>query len=277
MSKPSASLSVQQKETLIVKLQNSRKYRGLAIPHETLLNLVEEAEKHEFNLMGIEKNVRLKLHNLVALYLGDPDYTLLQARLAGRKFPLNDRFLQDLCLETMKAHASTAERLPFLPGFYQTIFEITGMPSSILDLACGLNPFAIPWMNLPSKTHYYAYDLNQPRIDAIDAFLHAINQPGAAIHSDILVDSPQVQADVAFFFKEAHRFEQRKKGCNREFFAALQVQYLLVSLPTSNLTGRRDMLEQDRSLIEQSTTGTNWEVTELLFENEIVFCIRKSA
>ncbi len=32
---------------------------------------------------------------------------------------------------------------------------------------------------------------------------------------DILIKPPDVEADIAFFFKEAHRFEQRQHGCNR--------------------------------------------------------------
>jgi len=92
---------------------------------------------------------------------------------------------------------------------------------------------------------------------------------------DILLDPPQIQADVALFFKEAHRFEQREKGCNRAFWQALHVNWLLVSLPTENLTGTHSKLEQHRSLVRDTLSGLDWTVTEALFPGELVFCIRK--
>ena len=276
MVKQTASLSNEQTDTLINKLTGAKKYRSVSIPRETLEKLVEEAARNERDLATLEKTVRLKLHNLAALYLGDPDYASLARRLDGKIYQSEDVELREICLEALNAHVSTAERIPFLKEFYQRIFTFTGMPSRILDLACGLNPFAIPWMQLPVQTEYLAFDLNLPRVQALNNLFTSIRQPGAAIHQDILVEPPQEPADIAFFFKEAHRFEQRKKGCNRTFFTALPVKFLLVSLPTSNLTGSRGMLDQDRLLIAQATADTGWQVDELLFENEIVFGIRKT-
>ena len=113
-------------------------------------------------------------------------------------------------------------------------------------------------MGLSPSTRYFAYDLHQPRVELISAFLEKMHQPGAAVHADILVNIPQIQADVAFFFKEAHRFDQRQRGCNRHFFESLQVKYLLVSLPIVSLTGRHPKLDQDRRLIDQAISGKNW-------------------
>ncbi len=49
----------------------------------------------------------------------------------------------DLLNEILKTHSSTKERLTAYPSLYKRIFDITGKPSSILDLACGLNPFSL--------------------------------------------------------------------------------------------------------------------------------------
>jgi len=96
-----------------------------------------------------------------------------------------------------------------------------------------------------------------------------------AIHQDILVNPPAIEADVAFFFKEAHRFEQRRKGCNREFWQQIHARHLLVSLPTQNLTGTHPKTDQHRRLVMESIAGLPWQVQEIEFENEIVFCIGK--
>lgn len=277
MTKKHPEISAEFIEELTVKLGNSRKYRELHLPRETILDLIEQNRLVYPDPDDLDQVVRQKLHNLVATYLGDPDYPGIHQKLQEIAVSREPGELEELCIIVLKTHASTRERLPIMETFYEQLFAVTGMPATILDLACGLNPFAIPWMELSPGVRYLAYDLNQPRVDLINAFLEVIPQPGSAVHADILVDPPQTPADVAFFFKEAHRFDLRQKGCNREFFNALQVKHLLVSLPTLSLTGRHSKIDQDRRLIDHAVSGTNWDVQELVFDSEIVFCIRKSA
>ncbi len=276
LSKKSSVFTSDMIEDLVSRIAISRKYNRLGIPSQTIRDLVEQATRRSTNPSEIEKIVKEKLHNLVAPYLGDPDYSKLACELASLSRDINSPELKAWCLQVMRAHSSTRERIPILNDFYQRIFDVTGKPHSILDLACGLNPFSIPWMQLDHNTEYFAYDLHQPRIRLIDTFLQHIIQNGAGIHSDILVQPPKQKADLAFFFKEAHRFEQRQHGVNRTFFRSIPARTLLVSLPTANLTGRRSMLEQDRLLIDQSISGLKWKVQEILFQNEIVFYIEKS-
>jgi 16S rRNA (guanine(1405)-N(7))-methyltransferase len=183
--------------------------------------------------------------------------------------------VKEVCREILSSHASTKERLPILDEFYQRIFEHTGQPKIIFDLACALNPFALPWMNLPGGVKYYAYDLHQPRLEAINALFRLNHLPELAVHQDILLQPPTIEADVAFFFKEAHRFEIRQKGCNRAFWQQIKARHLLVSLPTASLTGRHSKVDQHRRLVYDTIAGLNWQVYEIEFENEMVFCIEK--
>jgi 16S rRNA (guanine(1405)-N(7))-methyltransferase len=263
-------------DDLIIKISNSRKYRELGVPAETIRDLIDQALKIDPNLDTAEKTVRQKMHNLIAPYLGDPDYAKYQERLMELPDNPEQTDINPLCTEILNSHVSTRERIPLLDEFFKTIFAVTGTPDTILDLACGLNPFSIPWMGLSPATRNFAYDLHQPRVELISAFMKKIHQPGLAVHADILVNAPQIQADVAYFFKEAHRFDQRQHGCNRHFFEILQVKYLLVSLPMVSLTGRHSKLDQDRRLIDQAISGKNWPVSELIVGNEIIFCIKKA-
>ncbi len=80
--------------------------------------------------------MREKLHNVVAPYLGDPDYEKLQTELTTLPGCLESPILKDWCLAVLGAHASTRERIPILEEFYSRIFEFTGKPHSIIDLAC---------------------------------------------------------------------------------------------------------------------------------------------
>jgi 16S rRNA (guanine(1405)-N(7))-methyltransferase len=264
-----------QLDEMAVQMCASPKYRALKIPVETAAQLLAaELPLHRSRKDAI-KAARQKLHQVAALYLGEPDHAAMQLQLDAAFQSGEAHLLKEVCRSILESHASTRERLPILQDFFERLFAITGKPQIILDLACGLHPFSIPWMGLAPGTEYRAYDLNRPRVDFINHFLPRLGFLPLAEHGDILLHPPQVKADVAFFFKEAHRFEQRKRGCNREFWQALNVHFLLVSLPTSSLSGRHDLLEQQRRLVYATLEGQPWHVQELLFDNEIVFCVDK--
>ena len=269
-----ANTKPEKTDVLVRKILASHKYQALAIPEETVLDLINRNTTPGIKERELEKIVRQKLHNIVAPYLEGLDYRSAMTELSTIRH-CGDQPLQEYCLRILSAHASTKERIPIMAEFYAKIFEHTGIPGSILDLACGLNPFALPWMGLPIETTYHAYDLHKPRIDLINAFFQVVGRPLLAEKRDILVKPPELRADAAFFFKEAHRFEQRQHGCNRTFWQTLKVKTIVVSLPSSNLTGSHSMLEGQRILVERAVNGLDWKVTEILVGNEIIFCIDK--
>jgi 16S rRNA (guanine(1405)-N(7))-methyltransferase len=276
MSKPSRYSDPDFAAKLLDTLLSSRKYRGLDLPRETVMDLIQHAMQQTADLREVDHIVREKLHHLVAPYLGDPDYLAIQNDLDTAYASHDPEQIKAACEKILNTHASTKERMSILPHFYERLFAYTGQPHVILDLACALNPFALPWMNLSAGTQYYAYDLHQPRLDAVNHLFQLNGMEPLAIHQDILVDPPAAEADVAFFFKEAHRFEQRRRGCNREFWQSLHARCLLVSLPTKNLTGSHEKTEQHRKLVYENIAGLPWQVHEIEFENEIVFCIEKN-
>ncbi|MFZ3080023.1 MAG: hypothetical protein WA109_10065 [Bellilinea sp.] len=261
---------------LSTNIRASRKYHSLDLPLETLRDLLEQELTKGRSGNAALQAVREKLHNIVAPYLGDPDYQAAAFMLDEAVRSHDENNIQAASLEILATHASTRERIPMLDSFYQRLWSVTGVPDSILDLACGLHPFGLPWMGLPLETQYHAYDLHTPRIELINHFFRLLGREPLAIVQDILVSPPKVQADVALFFKEAHRFEQRQKGCNRPFFEALNVRWLLVSLPAADLSGHHSMIDRQRSLMDSILAGLNWPVQELLIGNELVFCIRKA-
>lgn len=261
-------------QPLVNELLNSRKYRALNLPAETVRDLLEQELPRHRNSKDALKAVRHKLHTIVAPYLGDPDYDqvatdLRAASIAGPKA------LRAACAGVLAAHASTRERLQVLDDFYARLFAVTGQPGSILDLACGLNPFAWLWMGLPASTQYHAYDIHAPRVSAINAFFETQGLAPLAEVRDVLVRPPEIEADVAFLFKEAHRMEERARGCSRAFWRALKVRWLLVSLPAESLSGKFQLAERQRALVNQAIGDAGWPVTELTFGAEIVFCIEK--
>jgi len=260
-------------ETLAQKLLQARKYRDLHLPPETIRDLIEQESQRYHDPKEIEESVRKKLHQLTALYLGDPDYEAALHEVSQ----LNTRTeLEDFARRILTCHTSTRERLPTLHDFYQRLFAITGKPRHILDLACGLNPFALPLIDMLLDIDYQAYDIHLPRVNLLNAYFKQCEfQAARAEQRDILVNPPTQPADVAFFFKEAHRMEQRRKGSNRLLWEALRVEYLLVSLPSIDIGKTHDMRERMRNLVRETVQGYFWEIEEVEFEDEMVFCIHK--
>ena len=263
-----------EKQEIVEGILNSAKYRNKGLNPETIQDLIErEADKYR-SKKQLLKAVRKKLHNIVAPYLGDLDYHQLSHELTRISTPtLTSPELRSFCLDVLNLHASTSERTHQLDTFYEELFKNTGKPETILDLACGLHPFSFPWMGLPLTTHYHAFDIIQPRIDFINSFFNIIGLEPLAKNQDILVSPPDFHADLGLFFKEAHRFEKRNPGCNKAFFSSLDVDFLAVSLPTSDLSGNHSLLDHHRELITRNIPS-NKGVSELQIKNEIIFIIK---
>jgi 16S rRNA (guanine(1405)-N(7))-methyltransferase len=247
----------------------------MGIPVETVLDLLRMEQGKHRDQKTLEKTVRRKLHNIMAPYLEDLNYE----QAAGWVEDIPDRVPEDLLKQVSEqillSHASTRERIPFLQEFYEQIFQVTGVPDSILDLACGLHPFGLPWMGLPANCTYHAYDIHSPRVDLINRYFSKLGMLPLAEVQDVLVSPPTARAQIALLFKEAHRMEKRQIGCSRPLWEALDVHYLAVSLPTRDLSGDHDLSEKHRSLVRQVCEGKPWEITEIRFENELVFVIDK--
>ncbi len=254
---------------------DSRKYRGMHIPLETIASLVSEISVGEHDPKIIRKIVREKLHHIVAPYLGDPDYPSASREMSLAFRSNSQEAIQSFCLAMLTSHASTRERIPVLTEFYKNIFSVTGVPGSILDLACGLNPFAFPWMGLPLSVAYTAYDIHLPRVELLNQFFSEMKMAATALHRDIIAEPPRTVASVAFIFKEAHRMEQRQPGCSRVLWQKLPVDWLVVTLPAASLTGRHDLKAKHRTLVENVITDYHWPVNEFEIGGEMVFCIRK--
>lgn len=260
-------------QMMIAAVLDSKKYRHIGLNPATIEDLIRQEARHQPSHKAILKAVKRKLHNIVAPYLGELDYAALTDQLAQiHETSLDSAVLRSFCLDVLSQHASTAERIPIMAAFYERLFLATGEPQTIMDLACGLHPLAFPWMGLPTTTSYHAYDIVQPRVDFINQFFIKIGLAPLAENRDILMDPPTFDADLAIFFKEAHRFEKRQPGCNRAFWESLKAKTLAVSLPRQNLAGTHSLLKAHRNLVT-ANLPENRQVREISCENEIIFLI----
>jgi 16S rRNA (guanine(1405)-N(7))-methyltransferase len=263
-------------EAALAAILRSSKYRGLDLCEETIRDLLRAELPVRRRPAEAIQAVRKKLHNIVAAYLGDPDYDVAAAQLAAAFQDPAPAAVRGVCAQIMAAHASTRERLAILHDFYPRIFAHTAAPRSLLDLACGLNPLSFPWMGLPVSTRYHAYDIRPRRIALINHYFALQGLEPLAKTQDILAQPPAEPADLALILKEVHRFEQRQRGCTAALLDALRVRYVVVSFPSVSLSGRQDLAASYRGLLAKIIRGRAWRVEELRFEGEIVFCIDKA-
>jgi 16S rRNA (guanine(1405)-N(7))-methyltransferase len=259
-------------EAVVAAIKASRKYR--AVGEETIRALARQAGHEWKRPKELEKAVRRRLHGIAASHLGDPDYARLGRALAEALLRGDAEAERALCEAALREHLSTRERLPYMAEFYAAIFEHTGAPGTLLDLACGLGPLALPWMGLPRATRLLAYDVNEPRVAMLDAWLRARGQAGGAEVRDIVLRPPTEPADVALLLKELHRLQKNYPGVvGADWLASIPARHLVVSLPAFSAHGGRRLVDRYREMMARLVDGRGWATVELLFEHEVVFCL----
>ncbi len=174
-------------------------------------------------------------------------------------------------------HQSTAERLPVLAAFYERIFAVTGRPRTIADYACGLNPLAFCTLKYDFPEQYTAFDIDEFTVRTLNqAFGQlAAGQRFTASLGDLLLDPPVV-ADVSLLLKVLPCLELEQKGASKAVLERLKSQFVVVSYPLKSVSGKeKGMLAFYREQFQMAIGSHSWQVTELLFENELVLIIDK--
>jgi 16S rRNA (guanine(1405)-N(7))-methyltransferase len=260
-------------DQIVHRIANSKKYRSMKIPRETILDLLQiELSKHPKKAEAI-KIVKAKLHNITAPYLDELDYAKAAQELEQVLSSRDRKSIEDICIRFLQAHHSTDERIPYMKEFYAAISKKIRNPCSILDLACGLNPFVIPLVEFPSSISYFAYDIHTPRIELINRFFSGLGIHGLAETRDILIRPPLQKATAAFLFKEAHRMEKRRRGATRDLLRSLNVDYLFISLPNHSLSGKYDLRGRMLKLTKDSIQGLGSILEIEDFPSETLFYI----
>jgi 16S rRNA (guanine(1405)-N(7))-methyltransferase len=257
-------------ERVVAAIKASKKYRH--VHARTIEALVRESAGRYRDEGELDKAVRKRLHGIVASHLGDPDY----GRALTRLREVGPEARADVCRELLDAHLSTRERAPYVERFYRELFACTGVPGSVLDLACGLGPLAAPLSGLASGTPWHALDIHEPRVAFLAEALPLLGYPGVARVHDIVLDPIPERADVALLLKEIHRIQKYYEGVDAEFLARIPARTVAVSYPAVSAHNHRDLRAHYREGFAE-LVGGRWSYEELEFPHELVFVIRKEA
>lgn len=252
-------------------IKTSGNYQATA---EATVRLIAEQEaQHAKTQKALVKAIRTRLHHIMAPYLGDPDYPAALAALRAAYATADPAEIQRVCRDLLAQHDSTAERLPILDRFYADIFAITGPPTTLLDLACALNPLTLPWMPAPRPTTFHAYDIHEPRVAFLNAFFELNGLPATAHLLDLALHAPPHVGDVALFLKEIPRFDKHYGGLSRNLLTATRTRWWVLSFPAVSLHGGRSLVKHYRAYFERLISGLPWIYHELAYDSELVFVV----
>jgi 16S rRNA (guanine(1405)-N(7))-methyltransferase len=223
------------------------------------------------------KRVKRRLHQAVGAYRGARGTDPLARIRAAWSGDMAEAAFRDACGETMRGHASTAERLPYLDRFFAPIWELTGAPpASLLDLGCGLGPLALPWMGLDPSATYHAVDVDGRSLEVVDDFLGLVGQPHATDARDVVADGPPPgQYEVALLLKLVPLLDRQDPAAATRLLRDLAARHAVVTFPARSLGGGRRGMEATyrRRLNELVAELGMGRAGEASVENELVFVL----
>lgn len=254
-------------------IRQSKKYRHLSL--DTVYRIVEWAGAR-FKAKEINKNARKKLHQVYGAYTESFDLATFARKLEELQ-KSGDRlgFAEILLL-----HSSSKERVGLLSDFYQRIFEITGRPTSIIDLACGLNPFSYPWIH-DSEAHlsYKGFDIDLGTTESMEAFFGTTNYPVTIGYNDLFSGLPKHdESDLVMLLKTLPCLEQQEKGISRQLLNAIKSKKIVVSFPAQSLGGKqKGMVANYRQWLQDCLEGEAFAIQEIFFPTETVYILERKA
>ena len=181
-----------------------------------------------------------------------------------------------VCRDLLQRHASTRERLPEMEAFFAGIFAAVGPVESILDLGCGVNPAALPWMGLPAGVRYHAMDARSDVTGVIQAYFNSANVDGVAEPANLLGPLPSGAADAALLLKLLPALERLQPGSALQLMQRVPAPTLVVSFPARSFGGaRRGMRQNYGQALHTWLADEPWTVDRLDFRTETAFIVRK--
>jgi len=271
--------------SLLKAVQRSKKHADVC--PEVILRIGQRELVVRGNVRDAIKSTKRKLHQVGAAYLqGRPRYArwLASLRETGGD-PVETR---RVCREIMAAHASTRERLPILDRFYaETLADLPPI-SSLLDLACGYNPLAIPWMPLAPGARYAAIDIYVALAEFLGEALAILGTDGVSEARDVLGPQPFPRApadedtpragryDVALLLKAVPCLEQIERAGGLPLLQSIPARHVLVTFPVQSLGGRDVQMRANYSArFAELVAAERWSVARHSFETELAFLVDK--
>jgi 16S rRNA (guanine(1405)-N(7))-methyltransferase len=262
-------------DNLVAAVRRSPKYRSVS--DEVISGIGARLLARGVGLREAIKDTKGKLHQVGAAYLTGrlpyDEWLILLERASGS----GDTEVRSVCRQLMSRHASTRERLPILERFFVEALAPLTPIRSVLDVACGLNPLAIPWMPVAPEVRYCGCDMYTDMVEFLNAALPLLGAEGQIVACDVTQSLPADSADVALVLKSLPCIEQLAPSSSTELLRKIRSDVLLVSYPVRSLGGSdKGMLRNYEQQFRRAADGEGWAVQRLTFETELAFVVRKN-
>ena len=262
---------------LVTAIRSSAKYRHVSSDVIGSIGRKELAKRR--SLTEAIQATRSKLHQIGGAYFGQTQhYTAWLTELQTAAQAGDPERLRQICARIMTQHASTRERLPILDHFYQDILSDLAPIQSVLDLACGYNPLAIPWMPLAPGATYYAYDIYEDLMSFLNSFITLCGHAPVVGAQSILDTYPVVPGvHLALLLKAVPCLEQVDKTAGSTLLDKVDAQFILISYPAQSLGGRsKGMAANYAARFMELTADKGWTVAKYTFSTELAFVLQKT-
>ncbi|MFZ3150345.1 MAG: hypothetical protein WA116_01530 [Anaerolineaceae bacterium] len=265
----------EQLDRLVDEVRRSPKYAQISLSF--VRNIAAEELGRHGDFATTVKATRTRLHEMTGAFLA-PKLNYTHWVKVFKEIPSSDsEALKDQSLAMMRLHASISERLPFLGNFYQTCLASIAPVSSVLDLACGLNPLAIPWMPLTPNFTYSACDVILPMLEFLNQYFISQKINGKAFECDLTRTIPTQKAQVALLMKTLRLLERMDKSTATELLDGINADHILVSYPVKSLGGKsKGMAETYTEQFYRLIEGKAFSVQSFAFPTEIAFLLSRS-
>jgi 16S rRNA (guanine(1405)-N(7))-methyltransferase len=261
---------------IVSAVSSSKKYHSLCEDTICRVALLELEVAPHASLKAAIKGTKRRLHQIYGAFEQTFDYDKAYERLESAYSSGSQEEIEATCRRILEQHTSTQERLPELEQFYDSIFRTTGKPTSILDLGCGLNPLAIPWMRIGTDARYIALDIDGLRVQFLNRYLALSGLEPLARCQDLLVHPPDDRADLALLLKMSPTLERQARGSTQRLIEGLATPMIVVSYAIRSLGGQgKGMLGNYQQQFLHVVEGRQWPVTKLVFDRELVFVVRR--
>ena len=274
---------MQDLDGIVSAVASSRKYGALCT--DTIRRIAAHELATHGNAKTAIKATKRRLHQVYGAFEWDVDYDVAYQDLETAFRTGSDVEIQAACRHLMEGHSSTRERLPILDRFYSSVFRVTGLPFSALDLGCGLNPLALPWMDLAPQpgtgrttvTRYIALDIDATRVHFLNRYLTLAGLEPLARCQDILAQPLDDRVDVALLLKMSPTLERQEPGSTLRLVEQLRASHVVVSFAIKSLGGReKGMAQHYQQQFEVWAQEQQWRTEKLTFETELVFVVAKA-
>lgn len=211
--------------------------KDLLFSPDAIIRINSLLKKKNLSDKDLDKNLKKSFYEIHSNYFKGFNYAkALELLKKSKSLSVHEKLLKKY----------DPNRFIILNELYDKIFQITGKPKVLVDLACGLNPLTMPWMNLGNDSKYYCYDLEKGLIDFLNNYFDLMNKKNyEAILCDVLSNPSSIKCDVAFLFKASTCFEWQSPKSTSQLLKKINANYLVISVMLrgeKNIAGCRNYL-----------------------------------